>query len=293
MKIVSTGRRAIEKYGWRETARRAPRALAGRARGPVARAAVALGAAGRGASLGTRVSRAVLQSGIDPSRVITVVDPVYGTQLVRKGTSDWPTYRQVFVRGDYDFDFGFEPKSIVDLGANVGYSVVYHAVRYPDARIVAVEPDEANARMALANIALGHRRGKIDMLQTAIWHRPTRLEITNPGAPAWAIRVDEARGSGPQTFPATTMGEIMDRFDLPQVDVVKVDIEGGERSLFAENVEWLDRVNALVVEFHDRFAPGCREPVIAAIERYFGEYDETKCGENSFFVRRKVLEAAA
>jgi hypothetical protein len=81
----------------------------------------------------------------------------------------------------------------------------------------------------------------------------------------------------------------MDRHGMDTVDVVKVDIETSERFLFAENTDWLDRVNCVAIEFHDRIVPGCREPVVAALDRHFGEYDEVARGENTMFQRHHRL----
>jgi hypothetical protein len=50
------------------------------------------------------------------------------------------------------------PALILDLGANIGTTMVYFAHRYPAARIVGVEMDPDNARLCRRNIAhLGAR----------------------------------------------------------------------------------------------------------------------------------------
>jgi hypothetical protein len=35
-----------------------------------------------------------------------------------------------------------------------------------------------------------------------------------------------------------------------RIDLLKVDIEGGEAELFSKNFEWLDGVQNIIVEFH-------------------------------------------
>jgi hypothetical protein len=39
--------------------------------------------------------------------------------------------------------------------------------------------------------------------------------------------------------------------------VLKVDIEGAEREVFADPSAWIDRVGVIIVELHDRFRTGC------------------------------------
>jgi FkbM family methyltransferase len=41
----------------------------------------------------------------------------------------------------------FEPQIIIDGGAYVGFSSIYFALKYPKAKIFAVEPEEGNFRL--------------------------------------------------------------------------------------------------------------------------------------------------
>jgi FkbM family methyltransferase len=236
------------------------------------------------------VREVITKSGLDPSTIVVVSDARFGTQIIRKRTTDWSTYRQVFMRQDWRFKDAAPPRTIIDLGANVGYASVWYHVTYPEARIVAIEPDAGNAAAARVNIALGLRNGAdITLEQTAIWHTDSWLKIRNPTGKASGLQVHEAGPTEPGAFRATTVGSIMDRHAMDLVDLVKIDIETSERYLFAENTEWLDRVNCLGIEFHDRIAPGCREPVIAALDRHFVDYNEVVRGENTMFTRRQPL----
>ena len=62
--------------------------------------------------------------------------------LVRAGTADPNPFRQVFLEHFYRDAIvpGFEPRYILDLGANVGYAALWFAMHYPAARLCAVEP---------------------------------------------------------------------------------------------------------------------------------------------------------
>lgn len=289
MSRLTPVRRAVERHGWLGATRRVPRSIERRACGARERLHALLD---RDAEvLAHPLLRAIEQGGLSPADVIVVTDQQVGPQVVRKGTTDWATYHQIFVREEYRFRHSVPPSTIIDLGANVGFASVWYHTRYPEARIVAVEPDEANARAAQVNINLVSRSGaRLDLEQTAVWHSESYVKITNPTGSAWGFKVHEAGPDEPGAFASTTMSAIMDRNGLGTVDLVKIDIEGGERFLFAKNTEWLDRVNSIVIELHDRKIPGCREPVIAALDRHFVDYDEVVRGENSLFTRRHRLE---
>jgi len=276
--------RAVRRYGWRRAATKVPKSLVRRARRRLDEVVEQ--------RPWSRTAAAIRHGGFTLDQAMVVSDPVYGTQMIRKGTTDWPTFNQVFVREDYAFDHT-PPRTIIDLGANVGYAAVYYHRRFPEARIVAIEPSHENVVAAEVNVALAGAGRAIDVVESAIWHSPSRLRITNPGANAWAYRVAEAEPNDESAFGATTMPMLMDEFGFETVDLVKIDIEAAERYLFEKNTEWLDHVNEIVIELHDRFTKGCREPVVAALDRHFGEYDEITKGENTLFRRTRPLVSSA
>jgi hypothetical protein len=78
---------------------------------------------------------------------------------LRLQSTDIPTFRQIFVDNEYDTPFlPDDARVIVDLGANVGYAAVYFGLKYPQAKILAVEPDEENCLALAANVSrLGPR----------------------------------------------------------------------------------------------------------------------------------------
>jgi hypothetical protein len=63
---------------------------------------------------------------------------------VRPGTSDINVFVHVFRWGEYAWEFAVSPRVIVDAGAYIGLCTAYFAMRYPAAKIIAIEPDEAN-----------------------------------------------------------------------------------------------------------------------------------------------------
>src|SRR5688572_14912111 len=60
---------------------------------------------------------------------------------VRKGSSDWSAFKQVFIWKEYEYPIGFIPSTILDAGANVGYAAQWFARKFPGASIVSLEPE--------------------------------------------------------------------------------------------------------------------------------------------------------
>ena len=73
-------------------------------------------------------------------------------------TSDINVLEKIFLSGEYDcVGSEVEPKFIVDCGANIGCASVYFLNRYPNASVIAIEPDSGNFEVCQWNIALTAR----------------------------------------------------------------------------------------------------------------------------------------
>ena len=77
----------------------------------------------------------------------------YGVTAVRiRDMADITTTCAVFAEGEYDLPPSLsEVKTILDLGSNIGVSVAYFRLRYPVARIYAVEADPATFKRLQEN----------------------------------------------------------------------------------------------------------------------------------------------
>ena len=71
----------------------------------------------------------------------------------REATADAWVFRQIFVQRQYEVEVSPEPHLIIDAGANIGCASVFFACRYPQATILAIEPDTANFEMLKINAA--------------------------------------------------------------------------------------------------------------------------------------------
>jgi FkbM family methyltransferase len=163
-------------------------------------------------------------------------------------TRQWPQNKKLGDRYKAILASGHVPV-IVDAGANIGLSALWFAARYPEAKIYAVEPDDANKDMLTRNVA---GNPMIVPLHGAIWDRPSRLKIENPEAGSASFRVIEGEGS----LRAFSVPEILAMEERGELFIVKIDIEGGEASLFRSNTGWVKDPALIVIELHDWKYPG-------------------------------------
>src|SRR5437868_4978064 len=87
---------------------------------------------------------------------------------LRNIKSDLRIFEQIFMYKEYNIEFPFRPEVIIDLGANVGYASVLFANRFPQAKIIAVEPEDDNFIIAQKNV---QSYKNISVIKGAVWNK--------------------------------------------------------------------------------------------------------------------------
>jgi FkbM family methyltransferase len=192
--------------------------------------------------LSLRVLRLVRMAPSGRERRIELRD---GTRLTyRLNFGDLQSIREVWLEGAYRLPFEATSGVLIDLGANIGLTTVWLAKRYRYATIIAVEPSPGNARLARLNFAANGIDAEV--LEAAVGPSDGTAffddnESSNLG------RVSPA-GRPVAMVSMTTVLEHLP--ETASVDLVKMDIEGGEEALLQGNLGWLARVRSLIAEFH-------------------------------------------
>lgn len=215
-----------------------------------------------------------------------------GGLSIRPGDSDFQTLRQVFRNQDYQIVIesvarrvrarydailaaGRRPV-IVDAGANIGAAARWFRQQYPDAAVVAIEPDPANVTMLRTNVA----DTDIHVLDAAIGSEAGFATLLHNGG-SWAVQTERA-SSGMRIV---TVDQAIADIPAGELFIVKIDIEGFESDLFASNTEWIDQAFVIYVEPHDWLFPG--EGTSRPFQRELGRRDFELFirGENLIYVR--------
>lgn len=199
---------------------------------------------------------------------------------LRVPSTDVPVFKQIFVERHYDFRVAKPPEIIVDAGANIGLASIWFANRYPDARIIALEPEQSNFELLRANVG---PYPQIVPVQAALWHRNEEIRLIDPGLGKWGFMAEaqpaagDLRGDLCDTVTAVTVDRLMADHGLRRIDLFKIDIEGAEREVFSDAASWICRVDAIVIELHERMKPGCNRAFYGGSG---GFDDEWQQGEN-------------
>lgn len=215
-------------------------------------------------------------------------DCKYPFQL-RIPSSDLSTYKQIFIKQEYDFTVKSQPQIIVDAGANIGLASIYFANKYPNAKIIAIEPEQSNFKLLKNNIAPYFN---IITLQAALWHKNEEINLFDPGRGKWGFMVEKKNESESlsggiyHAVTAMTLDKVMENYNLEKIDILKIDIEGAEKEVFSDSSSWIEKVDSIIIELHDRFKTGCSRSFYL---NSIGFDNEWKQGENIYISRGKYL----
>ena len=141
---------------------------------------------------------------------------------------------------------------VLDCGANIGFSSYWLAVEFPEALVVAVEPDAENAKLAARNTRYCQN---VKLVQAAVASEDCRVTLANLDMGADAFRTVLDTNGALVGYSVASLVQ-MAGGDLENLLLAKIDIEGFENQLFAANTDWVDHVQALIVETHDWMLPG-------------------------------------
>jgi FkbM family methyltransferase len=228
-----------------------------------------------------RVALRALYNGLGLTRA-------YGV-TIRPHTTDLWTVMETFERQVYlPLCSMPDAKVIVDLGANIGDSAVYFAQKYPQAKIIAVECDESNYQLLLTNVK---PYTNVIPVKAAIWGEKKKLSLAC-GQGKNEPHVSDTATGGPLDFvDGITMDEVISEYQLDRIDILKIDIEGAEKSLFEQDCSWLAKVHTMGIEFHDWRIKGCTTACFAALTKWFnGNFALSQCGETVVIARQASME---
>ena len=118
----------------------------------------------------------------------------------------------------------FKPRSIIDLGANIGIASIDFALRYPQASIIAIEPVAANFQLLQKNIS---RFQNIRALNVAVGKHDERAALRGAGQ---SFRTQPVSASSKAKRREETivrdLNALLKENEITEVDLIKIDVEG-------------------------------------------------------------------
>jgi FkbM family methyltransferase len=153
----------------------------------------------------------------------------------------------VFLKRDYR-DLPVKGKTIVDIGSNIGDSLLFFAIMGAD-RIIGLEPFPKNYEKAKKNITINNFSDKITVLLAGCSSRSGHIIVD----PNYDSGVDSKLGEFNQgvKIPLLTLENIIDNYNIPKDSILKMDCEGCEyESILTASNMIFERFNNIIIEYH-------------------------------------------
>lgn len=170
-----------------------------------------------------------------------------------RGNDDYGVAYDVFVHRHYDppGDVRLGAVSrVVDLGGNVGFSVLHWLSRHPGCRVAVFEPHPRHVAQIRAHLALNGWEGRVEVHPVAAGVAAGTLPLSDKGSCS-------SLQSGAATAGCLEVAvvDLFQALDGETIDILKMDIEGGEYAILADPRFRELPVRGLVMEWHGR-TPG-------------------------------------
>ncbi len=142
-----------------------------------------------------------------------------------------------------------DPNCILDGGSNIGLSIFVFSYLFPKARIIGLEPDEANFQILSKTTNTFKNRENIKLIKGAILgNDQSGLAIRNSPGLEFAASLDRERTGDVNAY---SFNSIIENTGWDP-DLIKLDIEGSEIELMEDQAGFLSMIRgrALVIELH-------------------------------------------
>lgn len=178
---------------------------------------------------------------------------------VRPNTTDLPCLCEIFTAGEYSDYAEFCPKrvsTVLDLGGNVGMSVRFWQEKFPDVKILVVEPDEGNIAQLMKNVLAGPSPSRVETVQAFAAAAAGQAGIDRSSG-EWTFHMTENSHAGEPLVPKIPVGVLIEKLagTADQISLLKCDVEGAEAEIFADCGNWISKVISAVVETHPPYGP--------------------------------------
>lgn len=152
----------------------------------------------------------------------------------------------VFFEDEYKY-LPVRNKLVVDIGANIGDSPIYFALRGAE-KIVAIEPAPKNFEAAKKNVKLNNLEEKIELLQAGVGNKKGKIKVdTTKSGTRYSLQEEM---SNILEVPLITLKDILDNTNADDC-ILKIDCEGCEYEiLLSADPEILRRFSHIQLEYH-------------------------------------------
>ena len=144
----------------------------------------------------------------------------------------------------YKFKSDKKAPLIIDCGANIGLSVIYFKRLFPNAKVIAFEPDKKIFDYLKFNID-SFDFTDVKLINKGLWKEETTLRFFSEGADGGRIALEND-----ENIVEIQTVKLSEYLKNEKVDFLKIDIEGAETDVLIESEKYLKNVDKIFIEYH-------------------------------------------
>jgi FkbM family methyltransferase len=217
-----------------------------------------------------------------------VCSPEFGEFYLRKPySSDYKVFEQVFLDKEYshlaeriDQLCPADTITMIDGGGNIGLTTIFIHRFFKGRKVVrsiVVEPFEDNINLAKMNFEIQGMKS-VYYEKAGLYNKKCYLKIDNKfrDEMEWSVQIVESPEK--TDLESIEINEIFDKYNIQNLDVLKLDIEGAEAFLFKDEEyanEFLKKLKIIAIELHNEY--NINEKVLCILKK--NNFDLVKFGE--------------
>ncbi|WP_192350916.1 FkbM family methyltransferase [Algoriphagus sp. Y33] len=158
------------------------------------------------------------------------------------------TYKELFQDELYKFNPAISENGVIlDCGANMGLSVLYFSLHYPNHQIIAFEPDETIFEILQENVR-NFNLSNVTLHRKAVWTEEAELTFHSDGGMGGTI--DHIYQDTNESITKVNAVPLADWL-TDKVDFLKIDIEGAEYEVLESCQKLLGNASHIFFEYHN------------------------------------------
>jgi FkbM family methyltransferase len=152
-------------------------------------------------------------------------------------------FKEMYVKGYYEFNNESEIPVIFDCGSNIGVSILFFKDKYHNAIIKAFEADPNISELLNKNLVTNSVKN-VEVIAKAVWVNNDGIELGLEGADASSIFSNNKK----IRVPSVRLKDLIEKED--RIDLLKLDIEGAETEVIEDCKDSLGRIKNIFIEYH-------------------------------------------
>ncbi len=159
-------------------------------------------------------------------------------------------FNEIFIKGAYYFVTEKTNSLIIDCGSNIGLSVLYFKIMYPNSDLIAFEPDEEAFACLKSNIQRNQLKS-VKIFKKAISDTDGEIALFYDKEKPGTLNISTVQQRLPKDkkmVEAIRLSKFIDR----EIDFLKMDVEGAEQRILEELIKEnkLRYIKQMVIEYH-------------------------------------------